>query len=310
MRNFFALAIATAFSLSAFSATLEDAQQAWSQRSWTPEGISAAQRAADIYGELATAAAGVDKGVLLTNQSEATYFAGEAVADVATKISFHEAGFTEAEQAQGYLTYGDANWARAKYFWGANKGKWGLAKGPGSVIMEKPKLEQAMNEIMDAGQEAVEDFGPHRILGKLYGVLPGILGGDKVLAVYHLSYALENSRNELDEPTHGLNVNYIGEIFPDIRDSKFDAGMDKAISRARNMAETAATDELKAKFSAAADRLEAARANGALVYAKTSLEEFVTAASDTSREGALNPKRIAETVKELEDSKALLRKLQ
>lgn len=308
MKNMVALALSAVLAIPAFSATIEEAQTAWAQRSWSANGIAAAQKANNLYGELAAAATGTEKGVMLTWQSRASYFVGEASSDIDTKVAKHEDGINFAEAAQSYLPQGTEEFALAKYFWGANKGKWGLAKGPAKVIAQKPELEKAMNDLISSGYESISEFGPHRILGKLYAALPGILGGDKVLAAYHLAYALENTRNELEEPTHGVNVNYIGEVFDDLRGGKFEAGLDKAIARARNLSESAPSDEQKEMYAAAADRLETAKAKGAVNYAKSVLEDFIAAASDESRDTPLNPDRTAETTQELAEAKVLLQK--
>ncbi|MBT3982580.1 MAG: hypothetical protein HOE90_14575 [Bacteriovoracaceae bacterium] len=315
MRSLLVLALFSLFATTGFSGALEDAKDAWAKRGYDAAGVANAQLAADTYKTLADSAAGVTKAEYLFLQGEALYFVGAGTADNKVKIQKHEEGFAAAGAAFALAkSEGDNDlWAKAKYFWGANKGKWGLASGPAKVIKHKKYLIEAMNELMAAGYESVFDYGPHRILGKLYGTLPGLLGGDKKLAVYHLSYALENTRNDLDEPVHGINVNYVGEIFPSAKSSKYQGGLELAVERATaalEVAEDAGDDAEVERLEGVVERLETMQEKSSKEVAKEVLTEFVAAVEDATRDGReLNSSRKAETASEVLTSKSLLAKL-
>ncbi|MCO4793734.1 MAG: hypothetical protein KC493_08485 [Bacteriovoracaceae bacterium] len=215
MKNLLVIAAMT-MSFNVLANDVETAQNLFANRG---ENVANAQEAADIYGALAAAA--TENGVkadLYYRQSEATYYVGTIASDDDDKEDIHEAGYKQAEKAIALVDGTDdmdeeETLAKAQFFYGANLGKYGEAKGIIASLSRVPELKKAMQVIIDLGLEDVEQYGANRILGRLYFKLPGFAGGDKKKSEKLLAAAVENTLN--DEGTvsvHGLNNLYYAEV--------------------------------------------------------------------------------------------------
>jgi len=148
------------------------------------ENAAYAQQAAAHYAQLAQAEADVLKRAQLkTNEAEATYYYGTKVNDRDSKMDVHDKGQKAAMVAVGLLSSAPGvparpeftvSLARAYYFYGANLGKWGEAKGVLASLGRWPELKENMFHIVNLGAEAqkVEDFGVFRVLGRAYMKVP------------------------------------------------------------------------------------------------------------------------------------------
>lgn len=180
--------------------------------------VANAQRAADLYGQLAAAAADKgEKAALMVKQSAATYYVGTKAKDDDTKMEIHEDGYEQAEAAINLLKGTDdfeeeETLAKSYFYYGANLGKWGEAKGVVASLFKVDDLKAAMRAIEDLGYEDVEEYGADRILGRLYFKVPKLFGGDKEVSEKKLRNAVQNTLSEDGTVSvHGLNNLYLAE---------------------------------------------------------------------------------------------------
>jgi hypothetical protein len=195
---------------------VDTADQMFAQRG---EAVANAQKAADLYGQLAAAAADkAEKAGLFVKQSAATYFVGTKAKDDKEKMKLHEAGYNQAQKAVDLLKDNTDDFdqeetlAKSYFYYGANLGKYGEAKGIIASLSRVSELKANMQAISDLGMENVEEYGANRILGRLYFKLPGFAGGDDDKSERLLKEAVENTLS--DDGTvsvHGLNNLYLAD---------------------------------------------------------------------------------------------------
>ncbi len=216
MRNLLVLAAMT-MTFNVFANDVDTADQLFAERG---AAVANAQKAADLYGQLASAASEKgEKANLLVKQSAATYYVGTKAKDDKEKMKKHEAGYNQAQKAIDLLkdqTDGDfdleESLAKSYFYYGANLGKYGEAKGIIASLSRVPELKRNMQAISDLGMEDVEEYGANRILGRLYFKLPGFAGGDDDKSERLLKEAVENTLS--DDGTvsvHGLNNLYLAD---------------------------------------------------------------------------------------------------
>lgn len=212
-----AMLTATLASTSAFAKTAAelatDAKAAYDRRDFNQAGIAAAQQAADLYAQAASASATPEeKAGYLTKQSEAIYFVGDASSDNAQKIVKFDAGLKVGDQAVKLLGLTDVNkaadadlsklkgtpaaapLAEALYYRGINLGQWGQANGVFQSISKWPELERNMQLIELLGLQSIHDYGPYRTLGRGNFKLASVqLGGSMDDAERYLNVAFKKT---------------------------------------------------------------------------------------------------------------------
>ena len=215
MKNVLVVA-AMAMSFNVFANDVDTADDLFAKRG---ASVANAQEAADLYGKLAAEA--TDKGekaVLIVKQSAATYYVGTKATDNNDKEAVHKSGYEQAQKAIDLLKDNTDDFdqeetlAKSYFYYGANLGKYGEAKGIIASLSRVPELKRNMQSISDLGFEDVEEYGANRILGRLYFKLPGFAGGDNDKSERLLKEALENTLS--DDGTvsiHGLNNLYLAE---------------------------------------------------------------------------------------------------
>lgn len=216
------------------ASTVEEAAKAYSQREFDSAGILKAQEAADIYAELLkTTTDEAAQITLLVGQSEALYFIGDASTDNKLKIEKHDLGLKAADKATKILGVKDvvlvpaADIAKLKalpeeqrklladalYNRGINLGKWGQANGVMTSVKRWPELRANMELLEKLGLEATHDYGAYRTLGKVYGILPSIVGGSTKKALDYLEKAVTKSAApNANYSTNGYNNIFYAEI--------------------------------------------------------------------------------------------------
>jgi hypothetical protein len=163
-------------SLYASANTVEVATDLFSKRG---EDVNNAKKAAKIFKELASNEADLlKKGKLLISASESIYYVGTQAEKKKEKMKIHEDGYIVGRDTAKILEAISGEEAvtqrsRALYFYGANHGKFGEAKGIFSSLgIWKDFLKPRMLKLTELN-DTVEDFGVYRILGRAFMKVPG-----------------------------------------------------------------------------------------------------------------------------------------
>ena len=212
------LSLLLSFNLFAQDISEEKAEELFEDRGKT---VANAQAASDMYVKLAADSTDkAEKATFLWKASEATYYVGRMATKKKDKIAIHGRGFEVAQTAitmlEGNIEDPDQEeaLAQALYFWGANKGKWGEAKGIISSLGQWPALRNAMEKIINMGYEDIESYGANRILGRAYFKIPAGMGGNRELSEKYLVEAMEETFDEeYGVSTHGLNNIYLADFY-------------------------------------------------------------------------------------------------
>lgn len=139
--------------------------------------LEAARLFRSTYSELSDE---FEKAQAKINESEAYYFVGTHSSSKKTRKSMHQAGFNAAQIAINHLqaSYGEPKnesyrtpLARAYYFYGANLGKWGEARGVIRSLAKWPELKRK-TLLVTRLDETVEQYGAYRILGRGFLKVP------------------------------------------------------------------------------------------------------------------------------------------
>lgn len=162
----------------AFGSGEEQADNLYTQRG---QSVAYAEQAASLYAQLAEAESDtLKRAQLKIKESEATYYVGTQAQRSKDKQEIHDRGQKIAMVAVGLLSGAPGvaakdefktDLARAYYFYGANLGKWGEAKGVLASLGKWPELKDNMFKLI-ANDESVEDYGAYRILGKAFLKVP------------------------------------------------------------------------------------------------------------------------------------------
>ena len=207
-------------SSTAFSATIEEANQLFSDRSLDAAGVAKAKDAAEMYGVLASEATdNVIKGKLLTAQSKAVYFVGTHTSGDDAKAAIHNNGKNIAKTAMSLLAGNNELVAAATYQFGANLGKWGEAKGVTTSLGQWPTLKENMrNIIKKLKQPQTEFYGANRILGRAYFKIPKLLGGSKKKSKKYLEQAVNKTLLEgTNISVYPTNNTYLAETWMKVK---------------------------------------------------------------------------------------------
>jgi hypothetical protein len=196
----------------------EEATQLFDTRG---ENYSNALKAAEMYGQLATTESeGSSKAEALMHQSESLYYYAFTVPDNNEKKKWHKVGEDVAmDAAKLYNHDGDKELEALGYSWaGAHLGQWGLANGILASLFKVPTLKSYMAKIEELGQNPVNSYGHHRVLGRLLFKLPWPQG-DKAKSLGLFKEAFEKTMSkDFGVSTYGLNVVYYAEALIDSGD--------------------------------------------------------------------------------------------
>ncbi len=199
----------------ATAATVEDAKNLYSKRGENKEN---ALEAAKIFGELASKEANdVKKSSYLISKSEAIYFYSNRVNSKKEKIKYYTQGYETALTAANLVASEPGvaksedlktQLSRAYYFYSANLGKWGEAKGVLNSLSKWPTLKKHLNYIRK-NDDTVEDYGAYRILGRAYIKVP-FESNNQGLKFLEKAYNSTKASDEvgIDISKNITNVNY------------------------------------------------------------------------------------------------------
>jgi len=199
--------------------SVEEAANLYALRAEVRSGpeTSFALEAAQMYerlGQVAnTTQAMAELGI---RQSEALYWVGTHSTNTNESIAVHKKAYEVAQSLfslEGSIS--SETLAQAYYFYGANLGKWGEPQSSVVKAQNWPKLKAAMQKILDLKQDAVEDYGVHRILGRAYYKLPWPLGSNSD-SLSELRMAFEPTRAVVNGvkqkfSRHGTNNVFLAE---------------------------------------------------------------------------------------------------
>lgn len=190
------------FSVSALSATLDEAQMLFAKRGENP---NFALQAANIYRSLATQTR--DQSV----QAEMKLFEAQAIYYSAykmpaspknPKLAAFERGYEAANTAVVYFaaTGNKTSEAKALYWYGSNLGKWGETNGVLASLRKWPELKEKTLRIREL-DPTVYDYGANRILGKAFLSVP-FESNEEGLAFLQESF----DRTLVDIPSQGMTI--------------------------------------------------------------------------------------------------------
>ncbi|MGK5084228.1 hypothetical protein WDW37_13110 [Bdellovibrionota bacterium FG-1] len=148
---------------------------------------------------------------ILVLEARTYYFQGVHSDSTSAKKDLHGKGQAKADAAEALTS----DYSEAPYFAGVNLARWGEANGIISSLTKVPALKKYMSLAMaadrttrdDRDAEAVDGYGPHRTLGRMYKALPGLLGGSHTESVKELQKAVQG------DPTTALNVVYLADTY-------------------------------------------------------------------------------------------------
>ena len=189
------------------------------------EKLAEAQRAfegREDSAQLDTALALLEQVTAQTQDAELSYTArilearcwhrkGHLTENADTRKELHQKGMLAAEAAKSLNdTYADSY-----FLFSINLASWAQANGVIASLARKAELIAQVNGALgrntQSGQkgEALDGWGPNRILGRLYFKLPGFAGGSHSKAVELLTQAVEQA------PDHSGNFVYLAEALLD-----------------------------------------------------------------------------------------------
>lgn len=180
---------------------LERARAAYERRGEPAQ----AKAALDLFG--AAAAAEPTRYEALWEGARACYFYGNFTREEGSdeeKMALFQDGIDRAKAAVALRPEGVEG-----HFWlGVLYGVYGEAKGIFKALGMVPDIRREM-EFCLGRDEAVECYGVHRVLGRLYFKLPGFKGGDNAKSLEHLEKAVKGC------PTNALSRLYLAETLED-----------------------------------------------------------------------------------------------
>ena len=134
--------------------------------------------------------------------ARASYWLGVHTDGDEAKLAIYKKGIDVAKRA---ITIDPKS--VASHFWlGVSYGKYGEVKGVTNSIALVEPIKKEMQTVIEL-DEKFEGGGAHRVLGRLYHKLPGVLGGDADKALEHLEKAIEIDKTRL------LNHLFIAEVY-------------------------------------------------------------------------------------------------
>jgi len=207
--------IATIFSLNVLASDLDKANELYSQRGLTGEEAGYANKAGQIYLNLARTRSNSlqEKATLLTHASKAFFFDAMIMSDdnkkekLAKYWSAFELGL-EACNIMGTSACDEKNpvgvkegfdksqLALAMYWAGANAARWGKIKGPFSSLSKWRNILLPRIKDMLVLDSTVNNYGLHRIAGGALNVLGGDINGRD--ALNFMTEAFEATAHDVD----------------------------------------------------------------------------------------------------------------
>ncbi len=191
---------------SLYANTEEEALRLFSDRY---ENSKNAFSAYETYKKLATNSTANAKKIsnLYISASESVYYySGQLDKDEnKKKLALFNEGMNMALKAAGLLVGNSpdvarkvelkTNLARAYYYYSANLGKWGEAKGVLSSLGKWPTLKKHLNYILDL-DETVEDYGAFRVLGRAFMKIPYESNAN---SFKYLKFAYEKTLTQIED---------------------------------------------------------------------------------------------------------------
>jgi tetratricopeptide (TPR) repeat protein len=136
--------------------------------------------------------------------ARAHYWLGSQAKDDAKKRQFFKDGIEYAKLGVS----ADPESTACRFWLGVMYGSYGQAVGASQSLHMVDPIKQEMQWIL-ANDEGFDEGGAHRVLGRLFYKLPGIMGGDNQKAKDHLRRALELGNKNT------LNFLYLAEVHID-----------------------------------------------------------------------------------------------
>lgn len=127
--------------------------------------------------------------------------------DKNAKLAIFEKSMDQAKKSAAAVDSADA-----KYFYAAGLARWAETKGIMSSLGKKDELianltdAKSRKTLADASGEALEGWGPDRVLGKIYAKLPAFAGGNRVKSLELLNKAYAQA------PKFALNSVFLAEV--------------------------------------------------------------------------------------------------
>jgi tetratricopeptide (TPR) repeat protein len=118
------------------------------------------------------------------------------------KLVIYKKGIEVAKRAISL----DAKSIESHFWLGVSYGKYGEVKGVTNSVALIDPIKKEM-QIVIGLDEKFEGGGPHRVLGRLYHKVPGLLGGSTEKAFTHLKKAVEIDKTRL------LNHLFLAEVY-------------------------------------------------------------------------------------------------
>jgi hypothetical protein len=163
------------------TATANDITLAESLYQQRGSDLQNALKAASVYQTLAAqASSATEKAKMHLRESEAIYYAAVETTDNRLKISRHEEGQTAATKGINLLIQSEGQPRQASdrellaelyYYYGANLGKWGEARGVIISLSRWPELKKVTQFVMDLSAP-VQWYGGNRIMGRAFLKVP------------------------------------------------------------------------------------------------------------------------------------------
>ncbi len=213
----------------AIAESKSEADQNYSKRDFTPDGISAAKSAAEMYNKLGETAKGTDKNEMWIGEAKSYYFVGTGSKDKNNKIAFFQKGMdastkvlkvynlVELKEENLEATANDIRGkyspnevkeiAFALYYQGINLGAWAEANGVTQSLGKWPTLRTYISLIQHLGHRDIAHYGASRVLGRAYFKLPVFAGGSMEKAGRFLNEAFTKTVTKEGGPSVNGNNN-------------------------------------------------------------------------------------------------------
>jgi tetratricopeptide (TPR) repeat protein len=134
--------------------------------------------------------------------SRACYWLGVHTEGDDEKLAIYKKGIDVAKRAISL----DPKSVESHFWLGVSYGKYGETKGVTNSVALIDPIKKEMQTVIEL-DEKFEGGGPHRVLGRLYHKVPGVLGGSTEKAIEHLEKAVAIDKSRL------LNHLFLAEVY-------------------------------------------------------------------------------------------------